>query len=378
MRESLKAYAPLYEISSEHEITGRRKIKVVLHEIHPDPSVYQENGISWNEEYVLNNLQSVSGMSIVAEFLTDEKDVPYGHGMTDILGTLPVFEDATVVGHFERGYVDTIEINGANRRVLVAEGLLDEMRYPKFVGWLREHMQDSVVKGSVEIVGTSEQNGHIVYADGWKETGRVPMIYDYSGYAILSIKPADESAIVLELNNKQDEKEGNNMDEKQFEELKETISNAIVESNSKNDEYEKKLQEKDAEINTLKTSIEEKDAEINQLKVDAEEAKTAKENAEAKAAELNAKVASMENEKAVADLNSALEGYTEEQMKIAESEINSFKENPGCIEINSIVGKICTEIVRLERENSRSEDTNVDIFGGIEDINNTDSEINIF
>ena len=74
---SERAFAPIYEISSENKIAGRRPIKVVLHEIFPDNTRWQENGISWKEEYVQANLHSVVGMSIVAEFLTEDRDVPY-------------------------------------------------------------------------------------------------------------------------------------------------------------------------------------------------------------------------------------------------------------------------------------------------------------
>ena len=67
--------------------------------------------------------------------------VPYGHGMTEIRvqDNLPLFEDATMVGHFDRAYIDDVEIDGVTKRVLIAEGTLDEMRYPKFVAWLPLH-----------------------------------------------------------------------------------------------------------------------------------------------------------------------------------------------------------------------------------------------
>ena len=209
-------YPICYEISSESKIAGRRPIKVILHEIFPDDSTWQENGISWIEKYVQANLHSVVGMSITVEFLTDDRDIPYGHGMTEIRvqDNLPLFEDATMVGHFDRAYIDDVEIDGVTKRVLIAEGTLDEMRYPKFVAWLREHMAESTIKGSVEIVGKAEHDGHIIYSGGWKEQGRIPQIYDYSGYAILSVKPADEAAIVMELNNKKQQKEESTMDEK--------------------------------------------------------------------------------------------------------------------------------------------------------------------
>ena len=133
---SEKVFSPICcEISSESKIAGRRPFKAVLHEIFPDETQWQDNGISWKEEFVQLNMHSVVGMSVVVEFLTEDRDVPYGHGMTDIRedDNLPLFEDATVVGHFEKAYIDDIEISGTTKRVLIAEGILDEMRYPKFV-----------------------------------------------------------------------------------------------------------------------------------------------------------------------------------------------------------------------------------------------------
>lgn len=52
------------------------------------------------------------------------------------------------------------------------------------------------LRGSVKFVGTKDNDGEIIYDGGWKEQGRVPMIYDYSGYCILSVKPADDAARV--------------------------------------------------------------------------------------------------------------------------------------------------------------------------------------
>lgn len=375
--ERISIYTPFYEISNESAISGRRPIKLALHEIHPDHTHWQENGVSWDEKYVCANMQSVVGMSITAEFLTEDRDTPYGHGMTGIRDedNMPLFEDATVVGHFSRVYIDSVEINGETKRVLIAEGTLDEMRYPKFVSWLREHMAESVVKGSVEIVGKPEHEGHIIYFDGWKEEGRVPQIYDYSGYAILGIKPADEAAIVMELNHKkQAESEGEEiMTEEMKNAMEAAMASVAAEQNSKWDEYWAKVQEKDAEITQLKADIAQKEAEIAQIRADheAELAKAALAEAglaeaNEKIAEANAKISELEKEGAIRELNAALAPYTEEQRMTAKSEIEAFKADPASIEINSIVGKICTEIVRagLEQKNSASEiNSGIDIFG---------------
>ena len=392
---SERAFAPIYEISSENKIAGRRPIKVVLHEIFP------ENGISWKEEYVQANLHSVVGMSIVAEFLTEDRDVPYNHGMTDVReeDKLPLFEDATMVGHFDKAYVDDVEIGGVTKRCLVAEGTLDEMRYPKFVAWLRENMADSVVKGSVEIVGKPEHDGYIIYSGGWKEEGRVPQYYDYSGYAILSVKPADEAAIVMELNNKKLDKEDGTMDEKTKNELMAAVTGAVSEVNSKWEEYWAKVDTLLAEISQLKADIAQKEADIKQLQADYDkeaaakeaaeagltEANAAKEAAEASLVEANAKITEMQNAAAVAELNAALAPYTEEQRAVAKEDIDAFNSNPGSVEINSIVGKICTAMVQTARE-SKIAETNaasqIDVFGMTDDAGkreNTDpADVDVF
>ena len=390
--------SPICEISSEAKIAGRRPIKVVLHEIFPDDSRWQENGISWSEEFTRNNLHSVVGMSIVAAFLSEDRDVPYDHGMTGIReeDNLPLFEDATMVGHFDKAYVDDVEISGEIKRCLIAEGTLDEMRYPHFVAWLKEHMAESVLKGSVEIVGKAEYGGHIVYSGGWKDTGRVPQVYDYSGYAILSVQPADEAAIVMELNQKKINKGEKIVDENTKKELMAAISGAVSESNSKWDEYWAKVEAKEAEITQLQADIKQKEADIAQLRADLEaeqaakvlaenglaEANAAKDTAEAGLAEANAKIAEMENSKAKAELNAALADYTDEQKAVAQADIDAFNADPGSVEINAIVGKICAEIVRRSRE-AKVAETNaasqIDVFGMTDEPEKAkDEEINVF
>lgn len=397
---SERTSSTIYEISSENRIAGRRPIKVVLHEIFPDNTRWQENGISWKEEYVRANLHSVIGMSIVAAFLTEDRDVPYDHGMTEVReeDRLPLFEDATMVGHFDKAYIGDVEIEGVTKRCLIAEGTLDEMRYPKFVAWLREHMAESTVKGSVEIVGKPEHDGYIIYSDGWKDEGRVPQDYDYSGYAILSVKPADEAAIVMELNNKKTDKEDETMDEKTKNELMAAVASAVSEVNSKWEEYWAKVDALQADISQLKADIAQKEADIKQLQADYDkeyaakeaaelgltEANAAKEAAEASLNEANAKIAEMENAAAVAELNAALAPYTEEQRAVAQEEIDAFNVNPGSVEINSIIGKICTAMVEAARESKVTETNSanqIDVFGMMDDAGDQDdgsADVNVF
>lgn len=383
-REVVLGAMPICEISSESTVPGRRPIRVALHEIFQSPDEYQKNGISWNEEYTRNNMQSVIGMSIVAEFLSEERDVPHGHGMTEIReDNLPLFENATMVGHFDKVYIGSVTVSGTEKTALIAEGTLDEMRYPKFVQWLRESMADGNAVGSVEIVGKPENDQKIIYSGGWKKEGRVPQIYDYSGYAILGVAPADDTAIVMELNSKKTDKEEHEMDEKFRQDVMDAVSGAISETNSKWEEYNAKVQAKDAEIAQLYADIQMKEAEIAQLRADYEKAEADLAASQAGLTEANAKIAALENEKAKIELNNALAAYSEEQRAIAADDITAFNENPGGIaEINAIVGKICTEIVRVSREEAPVVEKNdLDIFGMTGQVPNADpdgDEVNIY
>lgn len=191
----------ILEISQATNPNGRRKVKFALHEIYPDRTHWNRNGITYLEQYTRDNADSVKGMPLCAEFLDDDKDVPYGHGLTGHIKNMPVFEDSVQVGSFEDWSIEDVEIDGEIHRCLCATGYINEGRYPKFVKWIEDQLANGKkLRGSVEFVGTKDNDGEIIYDGGWKEQGRIPMIYDYSGYCILSIKPSDPSAILIELN----------------------------------------------------------------------------------------------------------------------------------------------------------------------------------
>ena len=181
------------------DVLGRRKIKLVLHEIYPFRTQWNSNGITYLEQYTRDNADSVKGMPLCAEFLDDDKDVPYGHGLTDNDGIIPLFEDSVQVGTCQDWSIENIEIDGEMHRCLCAEGYINENRYPHFVGWLEKQIKSGKpVFGSVEFTGTKDNDGEIIYDGGWKEEGRIPMIYDYAGYSIISIQPADDAALVTD------------------------------------------------------------------------------------------------------------------------------------------------------------------------------------
>ena len=361
----------IYEVSSERHIAGRRKIKLILHEIYPSRDIWQTNGISWDETYTAQNIESVANMSLCVEFLTEERRLPYGHGLTEIRDNMPYLENATVVGHCEKGYITDVEIDGETKRVLVAEGYIDEMRYPKFVAWLQEKMLSDGVKGSVEIVGRSEYDNRIIYDGGWKENGRVPQIYDYSGYAILGIKPADDTAIVMELNNKSNDKQEDTiMDEKTLNQIadvvKASVNQTVTELNTKSEEYEGKI----SELNSQVAAKDQEIAELNEKLSAAQADSAAKDQTiEAQNTELNSLKeanAALEKEKKLAELNSALAEFSPEEQALAQAEIDAFKADPNSVELNSITSKICVEMVRKNKEARTNEQNSApDIFGGV-------------
>ena len=181
------------------DVSGRRKLKIVLHEIYPTEDLWNSNGITYLEQYTRDNAESVKGMPLCAEFVDDDKDVPYGHGLTDMRGNMPVFEDSVQVGTFEDWSIENIEIDGIMHRCLCGIGYINENRYPNFCSWIDSQIANgNRVFGSIEMTGTPENDGEIIYRDGWKDKGRIPMVYDYTGYCIVSIRPADKVAVLLE------------------------------------------------------------------------------------------------------------------------------------------------------------------------------------
>ena len=185
----------IIELSTD--ILGRRKVKLALHEIYPDRTQWNRNGITYLEQYTRDNADSVKGMPLCAEFLDDDKDIPYGHGLTGSKGNLSLFENSVQVGVCEDWSIEDIEMDGEVHRCLCATGYINENRYPNFACWLEKQIEKgAAVYGSVEMSGTKGNDGEIIYEDGWKEKGRVPMIYDYIGHSIISLAPADDAALV--------------------------------------------------------------------------------------------------------------------------------------------------------------------------------------
>lgn len=390
---------PIFELSSKKHKNGRRPFKASLYELQPPECVvddvgtkYNKNGITFLEEYASQTLESIKDMSVRVEFIDDERTMILAHGDTGVSDDgLPLFNNATTIGHFTKGYIADITLNGEIKRCVCGDGYLDEMAYQPFIQSLETQLNNgNSVDGSIEIYRT-DNNDAIVYKKGWLEKGRIPTEYIHSGWDMV-INPADTSSTLLELNNSKTNKEDKTLDEK---ELKELIQSTISETNSKNEEMLAKITELNSTICEKDSIIAEKDEKIVELNATVEQVQKAlddlkkeHENYWAERDALEKELGELKAKARLGELNAAIEGFSDEEKKFAESEINSFNENPLEGNIDDIVSKIFVGIGRnykKNEENNRtsefnSSDDNLDIFAEINSVadNDDDNDTNIF
>lgn len=376
----------ILEIGSRTSKSGRRKIEIVLHKIHQDPEETNRNGIHWSEENTLRNIESLKGIPICAEFMDEDKEVPLGHGYTetrDIDGKMtPVFENSEVCGSIDHGEIRDITVNGEKIRALVGVGVLYSHRYPNFVQWVKENVETSTVDTSVEIAGCEENDNRIVYEEGeCSEKFRCPKIYDYSGTAIISVLPADADAVVLECAQARKQFKGD-MYAMTEQEIKDVIATAIAESNAVKDDV-------NAQISELNSTIAEKDAKIAELESKVSELESAStekdeviEGLNSQITEMNETIVEAQKEKKIAELETALSIFSEEERDYASAEINSFKENPLEGSVDAIKAAISIKIVEKQKAKEVTSEVNSanieDIFGEVGSFANKDEDISIF
>lgn len=390
-----------FEVSSKRTKNGRRKFKVILHEIYPDEcideasecgTVFNDNGITWIERYCQEALSSIKDMSVRVEFLDEDRTQLCGHGMTDIKDGMPVFENADVIGHFTKGYITKIEDeNGNEKTVCCGEGYLDEMCYANYIAKLEEEIENnSAPFGSVEIFRT-ENNDGIKYLYGYKEQGRIPTEFIYSGYALLGVAPADHTAKILELNSKEENTKMNEQEIKNL--IAQTVnemSNHTAEMNSCKDDCEQKIAEANAKVESIS-------AEMNELQASSEALQKALDEAREELSEKYKEIDALYEElnelrealgkarakERVGEMNSAIASFTDEEKAYAQAEIDAFNNDPIASEINSVVNKIwegigkkakAEEVVVIEQNAANIED----IFGEITIVTSSNEDENIF
>ena len=366
-------------------IGGRKNIRMVLLTIHEEGEM-NRNGITWVEQYVLDNLESIKGIPICATFLDEDKENLYDHGYTETVESEdgksePLFLNSESVGVIEDAKIEVIEIDGETKKVLVGYGYIFCQRYPN----LCEKLESSKVKSSIEIMGTDENDRKIIYDGGYKEKGRKPMVFDFTGTCLLGVLEADENCYVLEVAENKNKEEKLNMDENK---IIEVIQKAITETNAVKADTETKIAE-------LNSQIEAKDAEIKEANEAKEVAENNASEKDSKIAELEAENAKLKEELAACKKREACEAfdamlvnYTDDEKKCVESEINAYKENPLDGNADEIISKICRNIVenqkkaeadaKIAEQNEAKENETIDIFSEVNSDEEKDEDTNIF
>lgn len=368
----------MFSVSKKGE-NGRRNFKVILYKIHPDEcedtvngvgTEYNLNGITWLRKYCEEALPSIKGMSIRCEFLDEDRVEICGHGFTEIKDDVPLFENATVIGHFTDGYIEEMyDENGDPFMACIGVGEIDSSCYNKFCEKLDELAEENIYpQGSVEIMRVPGTKG-IEYKYGYKDYGRIPTKFIHSGYALLAIKPSDSAAKLLELNNKED----NQMNEKEaqalidktlssYKQVEQTIADAKA-------DCEAKIEEANAAVNAANAEKEAVIAEKNELNATVEQLQAALDAAKAEYAELDKKYntlwdARAELEKAlgeakakelIGEMNEAISIFSAEEQEYAKESIEKFKADPTSVEINSIVSEIYVGIGKAKKSAADAE-----------------------
>lgn len=390
----------LFEINNKQDKkTGYKRFKLILAEIYDKSCIvdetgtkYNDNGITWIDEYVENVKDTLIGSSVTVEFADDSKTDILGHGETgQYKDGVPLLSNATTIGHFDKSYIDEVTNNdGETKKVFVGEGTLDYMRYSDCIDLLSEKLSNNeTIYGSVEIVRT-ENNPALVYLYGYKDIGRIPTEFEFSGYALLGcgVQPSDHTASLLELNNKnnKNEEEIITMDEKILGMITDSIKATISECNSKNEEFESKITELNSALEIKTNENNDLSDKIEKLQKAIQEMETEREGFYAERDALEKELGALKAEKRLVEMNTALANFTDEQKEYAKAEIEAFNADPIKSEINSITSKIYEGIGKatiasdaekakvLAEQNSKK----IDIFADVDDTSansNDDSSI---
>lgn len=396
----------IFELSSKQNQNGRREFKMLLYRIFPDDCIdevnevgtqYNENGITWIREYCEKALPSIKGMSLRCEFLDEERTELCGHGETGIIDGLPVFENAVVIGTFDGGYIDEVTLpDGSVITACIGVGTIDGCCYHNFCEKLEKDMENGIFPaGSVEIMRT-DGNKDIKYKYGHKKIGRIPTVFEHSGFALLGVRPADPVATILELNEKHNDivkEEETSMNEL---EIKNLINQTIEELSARTAEMNQYKADCDSKVNEANAQVEAVIAEKNEAIADADKIQQALDNCKKELDDAYAKIDGLyqemavlrdelgkaKAEKRVGELNAAISEFSEEEKEYAKAEIEAFNADPVASEINSVISKIYEGIGKMAKTKEVVVETNSatveDIFGEVSLGNPQTEDINIF
>ena len=343
---------------------------MILHRIFPDNCVdevnqvgteYNENGITWIREYCEKALPTIDGMPLRCMFLDEDRTELSGHGLTEIIDGEPIFEDAVMIGSFTGGYIGEVENEqGDMITAMIGEGEIDASCYHNFVTKLEEDIANGDAPcGSVEIMHTADFE-KIQYVYGYKDKGRIPQEFIYSGMAILGVAPADRNSKLIELNETQN-KEDVTMNES---EVKALVSQVVAELSNHTAEMNQCIENCNAQVNEANEARDNAINELNELNASVAEIQAALEAAkadlEAKYQELDAlheelctlrkELGEAKARERVGEMNAAVANFSDEEKAYAATEMEAFNADPMSVEINSIVEKIYEGIGRASKE----------------------------
>lgn len=394
-----------FEISSKENKNGRRKFKTILCKIFPDSCVdevnqvgteYNENGITWLREYCEKALPSIEGMSLRCEFINEDRTELLGHGQTGITDDIPLFEDAVVIGYYTKGYIEEIETENGIITACIGEGEIDAQCYHNFVTKIDSDIKQGIYPcGSVEIMKTAENN-EIKYKYGYKEKGRIPTEFIFSGYALIGVLPADENAKMIELNEKHKE----DLDKMNDMEIKAIVSQVVNEISTHTSEINACKAECETKIAEANETMEKAIAEKNEIEADSQKLKDALASLQAEFDALNEKynelweernilekaLAEAQAKERLGELNAAIAEFSDDEKEYAKDEIAAFNDDPIASEINSVINKIWEGIgkaSKAENEKKLSEQNSAkqnieDIFCEVESDSTSVDDVNIF
>ena len=164
----------------------------------------------------------------------------------------------------------------------------------------------------------------------------------------------------------------------------------VTELNSKLEAKDTVIAEKDAELCAKDEQIVELNATIEQVRQALQDMETERQGWCSEREALEKQLGELKAKERLGELNSAIEGFTEEEKKFAESEINSFNENPMDGNIDAIVSKIyegigqaskkATEEAKIAEQNANKNVELDDIFAEMNSVKTVEDEedINIF
>lgn len=165
------------------------------------------------------------------------------------------------------------------------------------------------------------------------------------------------------------------MDEKTLGMITDSIKATISECNSKNEEFESKITELNSALEIKTNENNDLSDKIEKLQKAIQDMETEREGFYAERDALERELGTLKAEKRLAEMNTALANFTDEQKEYAKAEIEAFNADPIKSEINSITAKIYEGIGKatiaseaekakvLAEQNSKK----IDIFADVDD-----------